>query len=72
MKLRLGLGINIFSNPPFYHGHFSLLTPSSFFSKADCAMFSWLFLREASWRKRLTDFRATVARIGRLHKEVQT
>ena len=37
-----------------------------------CLLFSWLFLREASWRKRLTDFRATVARIGRLHKEVQT
>jgi len=27
--------------------------------------------REASWRKRLTDFRATVARIGRLHKEIR-
>ena len=32
--------------------------------------FDWLFFREECQRKRLADYRATVARISRLHKEV--
>ena len=77
IQLRPGLRINNSSNPTFHYWrssrspHWLTFVPYLLlWGLVIVSYFDWLFFREECQRKRLADYRATVARISRLHKEV--